>query len=111
MFVLNKTFEKLQRKHDKLRSAYDKLLVDQFSLSITHEKLMREYNNLVKTINEKGGQKFLDNATVGSASINGIDADDIKKIILLCHPDKHDGKKIAIDITKKLLSIRNSVKI
>ena len=32
--------------------------------------------------------------------------DDIKKMLLLCHPDKHGGKQIAHEVTQKLLAMR-----
>jgi regulatory protein YycI of two-component signal transduction system YycFG len=33
--------------------------------------------------------------------------DEIKRLILLCHPDKHQGKQIAHELTHKLLSMRS----
>lgn len=39
----------------------------------------------------------------------GIDIpkDLIQKLIMLCHPDKHNGSKLAVEVTQKLLELRN----
>ena len=46
-----------------------------------------------------GGQKFLD----GEAQ---LDQSEIKKLITLCHPDKHNGKAVATEMTQRLLELR-----
>lgn len=33
--------------------------------------------------------------------------EEIKRMIILCHPDKHNGKQMAVDITAKLVKMRN----
>jgi hypothetical protein len=33
--------------------------------------------------------------------------DDIRRLIQLCHPDKHDSSKTAVEMTQKLLAMRN----
>jgi hypothetical protein len=32
--------------------------------------------------------------------------EDIKRMLMLCHPDKHDGKQAAVEMTQKLLAMR-----
>lgn len=39
-----------------------------------------------------------------------INDDLLKRLIMLCHPDKHGGSLVAEDVTKQLLSIRKSRK-
>ena len=39
-----------------------------------------------------------------------INEDLLKRLIMLCHPDKHGGSVVAEDVTKQLLSIRKSKK-
>lgn len=39
-----------------------------------------------------------------------ISEDLLKRLIMLCHPDKHGGSVVAEDVTKQLLSIRRSRK-
>jgi hypothetical protein len=37
-----------------------------------------------------------------------FNAEDIKRLLQLCHPDKHDGKAIATEMTQKLLKLKES---
>ena len=77
-------------------------LADAFNeLTKKHTQLLNEWNELVALINEKGGQAFLE----GSKD-EQLSDEDIQKLILLCHPDKHGGKPIASEMTRKLLEIR-----
>lgn len=39
-----------------------------------------------------------------------INDDLLRRLIMLCHPDKHGGSVVAEDVTKQLLSIRRSIK-
>jgi hypothetical protein len=32
--------------------------------------------------------------------------EEIKKLLMLCHPDKHNGKQMAVEMTQKLLALR-----
>lgn len=32
--------------------------------------------------------------------------DEMRKLLALCHPDKHDGKPMAVEMTQKLLAMR-----
>lgn len=89
MFVLKSTYEGALYALDEERSKYS--------------ELARSYNRLIEKINEKGGHDFLDNATIGI----GFTKDEIGKLINLCHPDKHDGKKISTEMTAKLLKLRS----
>lgn len=70
-----------------------------------YEQLLKQYNDLIKRVNQKGGDQFL---KYGSIQPQGaqISQDEIKTLIQLCHPDKHNGKESAVEITKKLLSLR-----
>jgi hypothetical protein len=36
-----------------------------------------------------------------------IDNDMLKRLIMLCHPDKHGGSKMSVEITQKLLRMRD----
>jgi hypothetical protein len=68
-------------------------------LELRYYELGRKWNLLVTRINEMGGQKFLD----GEAQ---LDQSEIKKLITLCHPDKHNGKDVATEMTQRLLELR-----
>lgn len=88
VFVRGSTFRELEAKYIVLR--------------LEHMALMSRWNKLVGRINEKGGEAFLE----GSAPAE-ISDDDIRRLLQLCHPDKHDGKAAAVEMTQKLLSIRD----
>ena len=70
-----------------------------------YEELIKEYNELVRRVNEKGGEQFLEHGSIHPQGIQ-ISKDDLKVLIQLCHPDKHGGKESAVEITKKLLLLR-----
>lgn len=68
------------------------------------EDLANKWSDLVDQINAKGGQNFLDNAVLNSQP--QFSQEDIRRLISLCHPDKHDGKQIAVEMTQKLLQLK-----
>jgi hypothetical protein len=70
-----------------------------------YEQLLQKYNDLVDRVNKKGGEDFLNNGSIHPQGIQ-ITQEDIKTLIQLCHPDKHNSKESAVEITKKLLSLR-----
>lgn len=57
--------------------------------------LVREYNKL---LNKRNNQQQNQNIAFSD--------DDIRKLLSLCHPDKHGGKNIATEMTSKLLDLR-----
>lgn len=73
-------------------------------LVLKYNKLGKKWGDLVDTINQKGGQDFLDNATIGSKS--QFSKSDIDSMIRLCHPDKHNNSTAATRITQMLLAMR-----
>lgn len=83
------------------KARYEQLLND-------YKQLLNDYNKLVKRINEKGGEQFLQHATIQPAGIQ-LSKEDLRSLIQLCHPDKHGGKKSAVEMTKKLNIIRDSL--
>ena len=68
------------------------------------EDLANKWSDLVDQINAKGGQNFLDNAVLNPQP--QFSQEDIRRLISLCHPDKHDGKQIAVEMTQKLLQLK-----
>lgn len=83
-------------------STYRNLQAQYVALRMDRDALLSRWNSLVREINEKGGRSFLD----GPAPMD-LSRQDIDRLIALCHPDKHDGKQIAVEMTQKLLSIRD----
>lgn len=81
-------------------SKYDELMVEYLILAEKYETLLIKYNRLITLINSKGGQELLDGDNTKFSK------EEIRTLIQLCHPDKHNGKQSAVNITKKLLSLR-----
>lgn len=88
MIVLLSTYQKLERKYEDMSDKY--------------QRLLGKWNRLVTHINRKGGQEFLQS----TAKVQ-FTSDEIKKLISLCHPDRHQGSKIAGEMTVKLLKMRD----
>ncbi|GEM_PF-4402544 len=86
MFVTKSKYEKLQREHGVI---------------------VARWNSLVKRINRLGGEQFLQHARI--APPQQFNADDVQRLIMLCHPDKHDGKAIATEMTQKLLRLKETM--
>lgn len=88
-------YDKLLDKHSfaiyQADREYDKLIRKYDSLVDTHNRLVRAYNEI------KGKSPEVS---------TGLTSDDIKKLVILCHPDKHGNKQIATDMTAKLLKLR-----
>jgi len=80
---------------------YNELASDAAEILEKYEKLIRKWNKLINRINAKGGESFLDTPRLTESEIN--------KMIRLCHPDKHDQSAVSVEITKKLLSMRESM--
>lgn len=62
-------------------------------------RLLNNWNELVRRINDKGGEAFLQGAIL-------LSKDDLSAMIRLCHPDKHNNSETANRITKILLEMR-----
>lgn len=69
-------------------------------------KLQNKWNSLIARINEKGGEALLNGKYPNNKTQPQFSDDELTKIIMLCHPDKHDGKPMATEMTQKLLSIK-----
>lgn len=80
---------------------YSKLCSDASIIAAKYTALLDEWNDLVKQINAKGGESFLNGDT------QQLSQEDIKRLLSLCHPDKHGGKQSAVEMTQKLLELRD----
>ena len=84
-----------------LQSTYNTLQAELMNYKIALNHMNCKWGALVDRINEKGGEEFLER------DINPFSDDELKKMIALCHPDKHNGKESAKEITQKLSSMRS----
>lgn len=83
-------------------SKYKKLEMELLTLRFQYAAHVEKWNTLVKRINAKGGEAFLESTTPPSQFTD----EEIKALLQLCHPDKHGGKDSATRMTQKLLSLR-----
>lgn len=89
MFVRESTYRQLQQRYKELDRANDVLL--------------DKWNALVRQINAKGGALFLEEGSVTPTKV--FTNAEVRKLLQLCHPDKHDGKPMAVEMTQKLLTL------
>lgn len=71
--------------------------------------LRQQMDDLVEIINDKGGADFLRHGVMPCEIPSPLSKDDIRRLLMLVHPDKHDGKSMAVEMTQKLLKIRRDV--
>lgn len=88
-----------------LKSTYDEEVATRRATQLALTAITKQWNDLVARINSKGGEAFLD----GNAKDEKLTKSDVTKMLILCHPDKHNGKKVATEITAKLNVIRSSL--
>ncbi len=89
--------------HRALRSAYAKLELNYLDIHMKHTVMLTQWNALVERINAKGGETFLAKAEIAKPQFT---KDEIKDLLMLCHPDKHGNSKLAEEMTKTLLAMR-----
>ncbi len=92
--------------YDMLVISHARLKIDAGRVAAKYLDVLKKHNKLIDRINDKGGENFLNNAVMPNRVQAQLSAEDIKRLIQLCHPDKHDGKAAAVEMTRKLLSLR-----
>lgn len=95
MFVLKSTYEKLEKKYDQLKN-------DRDYWRFSYNELEEKYNKLAKALSDIGVTN-----TNQFKHLVTLDSDEIKSLISLCHPDRHDGKESSKRMTQKFLDIRD----
>ena len=89
MFVRESTYRQLQQRYKELDRANDVLL--------------DKWNALVLQLNAGGGARFREERSVAPTKV--FTNAEVRKLLQLCHPDKHDGKPMAVEMTQKLLTL------
>lgn len=89
-------------------SKYDKLLIEKQLLELEFNNRTNEWNKLVKLINSKGGENFLNNATLTTKVVTQFTDSELRSLLQLVHPDKHDGKTSAVTLTQKINQLRTN---
>lgn len=86
---------------------YDDMVQRAIKAEASFYALKEQWNELVGRINAKGGAKFLRSATI--QPVSQFTEAELTKLVLLCHPDKHEGKPMATEITQRLLAIKQNL--
>lgn len=104
---------KIKTIHDQLRSTKQALEWESQQTAIYREvskqsldsyrQLVRKWNNLVDRVNAIGGEKALS----GNVNTLNMSEDDIKRLLQLCHPDRHRNSDLSVEMTQKLLQLRD----
>jgi predicted nuclease with TOPRIM domain len=100
--ALKARVEELERENKRLNVDYMTVRAMYASLRDEHDGLIGRWNSLVDKVNAQGGLATL---AVGTPQFT---QEEIRRLIMLCHPDKHDGKQSAVEITQKLLRLRGN---
>jgi len=99
MFVKQSTYDALDRKHKYT-------MIERNRIVQKYNALLKEWNNTVEQINNRpGAWSFIESGKVPNSAPQ-FSQDDIKVLIQLVHPDKHDGKASAVRLTQVLLAMR-----
>lgn len=104
MFGLSGEFKKLKAQIGMLESERDSWRAQFLSLRV-------QWDELVVRINKKGGEDFLRHGSIyptnPTIAVTQFTDAELKKLLMLCHPDKHDGKPLAVEMTQKLNALRS----
>lgn len=82
----------VEKERDKYRVKYLKEAQDYLSLAYRYRDLIDEYRELE-----------------AQANTSPFNKEDLNRLIRLCHPDKHNGRTVATDMTKMLLGMRENL--
>jgi hypothetical protein len=96
MFVKKSRYDSMERRAEYAEARLRQTIRE-------HNALVEKWNALVRRVNELGGESFLRGKHQESATLA---AEDLQRLIQLCHPDKHNGKLMATEMTAKLLKMR-----
>ena len=95
-----------KKKIEKLNLELRELQYKYYRVRGEFTQILDMYNKLVRRINAKGGESFLNSNPQKPKAVNPFSQDEIDTLIRLCHPDKHNNKDSAKVITQKLLTMR-----
>jgi hypothetical protein len=94
-----------KRRYQQLVARFNRLIDEKNQLISAHSKLIAQWNHVVEDINTGKWIRPWD-AARPLIQTPQFTPSELKTLIQLCHPDKHDGKKSAVEITQKLLTLR-----
>lgn len=115
MFVTSRTHEKLR---DELNGTLQELIDSRlqtkeannrmFAAVNMFKELQAKWNDLVERVNKKGGEAFLNHGELYGfvKPSQQFTDDELRSLLQLVHPDKHNGKQSAVNMTKKINQLR-----
>lgn len=106
MFVRKKKLDEAESNVARATMMMMQYLAEYQRYKQKYQNLLKEWNELVERINKHGGDAIFHKARPN----NQLDAAEIDKLINLCHPDKHNGKPMATEMTQKLLQLKKALK-
>lgn len=71
-----------------------------------YQSLLFHYNELAARYNRLSQLYDLKSESSKKNSVPMFDDDEMRKLIFLCHPDKHNNSVASQELTKKLLQLR-----
>ena len=99
MFVKQSTYDKLEDKYKNMTSTAS-------HYQSKYLALLMEWNSTVEKINMRTGSwEFIETGVIPQGATQ-LSQDDIRSLIQLVHPDKHEGKESAVRLTQVLLKLR-----
>ncbi len=93
-----------QSKYDKAKRESDEYMTIAIMFKRKYDALLDEWNDLVGRVNAAGGVSGIKKRNEAQ---NPFSQEDIKRLLMLCHPDRHGGKQMAVEMTQKLTAMRN----
>lgn len=83
-------------------------LAEETKSLLEENKRLRENSNVsvVETL-KRTIKSLQDQLAAASGSVGGFTPEMLKKLIILCHPDKHNNNPTATEVTKTLLALRS----
>lgn len=91
MFVTKRKYTELLNEYYSVLVQLKKAIIERNEIATMANRLAREVDNRLKDV------KIVDSSSIV------IDKKDLKKILMLVHPDKHQNSKLSNDVTAMLL--------
>ena len=97
-------FGRMRKKYEREKRQREKVELYYGLLDRKHDKLIGDYNRLVRKINAKGGSAFLNGDPAPQLTHK-----EVNQMLMLCHPDRHDGSDLSVTVTRKLITIKQEL--
>lgn len=79
-------------------------------MTLKYARLLLDWNTLIDRINARGGKALLERGVLPENAPVSLTLEDVKRLLQLSHPDKHNDSKLSVEMTQKLLSMKEKLK-